>query len=101
MWIVTIFSTVVTLVMVNLVEQHVTESEAYASLKGIEFTSRIDGVEVTLADQMDDFIDGQKSLLIILMIMHLTDHWLINRLNSKENNIPRIVDLKASRAKVE
>ena len=58
MWIVSIFSTVVTLVMVNLVEKHVTESEAYASLKGIEFTSTVDGVEVTLADQIDDFVDG-------------------------------------------
>ena len=55
MTIVSMFNTAITLVMVNLIEKHVTESAAYASLKGIEFTS---AVEVTLAEAMDDYVDG-------------------------------------------
>ena len=100
-WIVTIFSTFVTLVVVNLVEKHCTESKAYASIKELDIKTTVDGIEVSVSDQLDGYVEDTKTIFLCLTSFQLLTHYLLHRLNSKENNIPRIVDLKAARAKLE
>ena len=58
MWVVSMISVAVTVVIVHLVEKHVSTSKAYAAIKEIDFPTTIDGVVVSLADQMDDFVDS-------------------------------------------
>ena len=100
-WIVTIGSTLVTVTCLHLIEKHRTESAAYASLKGMRNNHASGISEVSVFDKMEEFVEDTKSKLVILTVFHLITHYLLHRLNKKESQLPRIVDLKAFRSKIE
>ena len=57
--------------------------------------------EESVFDRLEEFVDDTKTKLWILTIFHLLIHYLLHRLNKKESQLPRIVDMKAYRSKVE
>ena len=57
--------------------------------------------EESVFDKLEEFVSDIKTKLMILTGFQLLTHYLLHRLNKKESQLPRIVDMKAFRSKIE
>lgn len=58
-------------------------------------------LEDSVFDKLEAYVDDVQNKLWILTFFQLFTHYLLHRLNTREGQLPRIVDLKAFRSKLE